>query len=63
MKKVFTTWMLIKNISWKRWPNGMLNWKIINQKRFRPGKSSCDYKFSEDTYYEKVYDASFTVKM
>ena len=45
MKKVFTTWMLIKNISWKRWPNGMLNWKITNQKRFHLGKSSCDYKF------------------
>ena len=33
-----------------------MKWKITNQKRFHLGKSSCDYKFSEGTYYEKVYD-------
>ena len=41
----------------------MLNWRIINQKRFRPGKNDCDYKFSEGTYYGTVDYASFMAKL
>ena len=41
----------------------MLNWKIINQKRFRPGKSSCDYKLSEGIYYGTVDYVSFMAKL